>query len=217
MKMINKPQNTGERIEYKRKELKLSYITLGGLIGISPSSIQRYCKGTIKKIPTEMLYKFAEVFEVDVDWLSGLSDIETKPTPPQLEKLPPNFKSVPLLGEIACGSPILAEELAVEFIVSNVLEADFCLRAKGDSMINANINEGDIVFIKSQNMVNNGEIAVVLIDNDATLKRVYYYPNENTLLLHSENSKYKPMVYMNEELNQINILGKALKAMIDIF
>lgn len=215
--MINKPQSTGERIEYKRKELKLSYTTLGELIGLSPSSIQRYCKGTIKKIPTEMLYKFAEVFVVDIDWLSGLSDSETKPTTQHFEKLPPNLKSVPLLGEIACGTPILAEELAEEFIVSNVLEADFCLRAKGDSMINAHINEGDIVFIKSQNVVNNGDIAVVLIDNDATLKRVYYYPNENTLLLHSENIKYKPMIYRNEELDQIKILGKALKAMIDLF
>ena len=90
------------------------------------------------------------------------------------------------------------------------INADFCLTAKGDSMINARINDGDIVFIKEMSMVDNGDIAAVIIDDDATLKRVYYYPEDNTIQLIAENPKFKPLIYKNEELDQIRILGKAV-------
>ena len=90
------------------------------------------------------------------------------------------------------------------------INADFCLTAKGDSMINARIQDGDIVFIKEMPMVDNGEIAAVIIDDEATLKRVYYYPEKNKLVLQAENPKYEPWVYVNEELNEIRILGKAV-------
>ena len=77
-------------------------------------------------------------------------------------------------------------------------------------MINARIFDGDIVFIRSQNSVDNGEIAAVIINDEATLKRVYYYPNEEKLILSPENPKYAPLVYIKEELNDIKILGKAV-------
>ena len=80
-------------------------------------------------------------------------------------------------------------------------------------MINARIFDGDIVFIKSTPEVNNGEIAAVVIDDEATLKRVYYYRNENKLVLSAENPRYAPLVYVNEELDSINILGKAVAFM----
>lgn len=94
--------------------------------------------------------------------------------------------------------------------------ADFCLKAKGDSMINARILDGDIVFIRKQDMVDNGEIAAVIIDNEATLKRAYYYKTENKLVLMSENPKYSPFVYINDELNEVHILGKAIAFQSDI-
>ena len=90
------------------------------------------------------------------------------------------------------------------------IDADFCLTAKGDSMINARIYDGDIVFIKKMPIVDNGDIAAVIIDDEATLKRVYYYPEKNKLVLQAENPKYEPFVYLNEELEQIRILGKAV-------
>lgn len=77
-------------------------------------------------------------------------------------------------------------------------------------MIGARIYDGDIVFIKKQDMVNNGEIAAVIIDNEATLKRVYYYPEKNKIVLNPENPAFEPLVYINEELNEIRILGKAV-------
>lgn len=118
---------------------------------------------------------------------------------------------LPILGTIACGSPIFAEE-NVEGYASPCygISADFCLFAKGDSMVGARIYEGDLVFIKKQPRVENGEIAAVLIDDSATLKRVYLYPEDKKLVLAPENPKYKPLVFVGEEMNSIQILGKAV-------
>ena len=84
-------------------------------------------------------------------------------------------------------------------------------------MIGARIYDGDIVFIKSQSAVNNGEIAAVIISDEATLKRVYFYPDEGKLILSAENPKYAPLVYMNDELNTIKIIGKAIAFQSSIF
>ena len=121
----------------------------------------------------------------------------------------PEMRKVPLLGAIACGEPIYREE--DEWIsLPNDIKADFCLRCQGDSMIDARINDGDIVFIKACPEVENGQIAAVSIDNEVTLKRVFYYPEKNRLVLYPENKAYEPFVYMNEELNDIRILGRAV-------
>ena len=119
--------------------------------------------------------------------------------------------SLPILGEIACGSPIFAEE-NIEGYASPCYghKADFCLYAKGDSMVGARIYDGDLVFVRRQSKVENGDIAVVLVDDSATLKRVYLYPQEQKLVLAPENPKYKPLVFIGQELEQIQILGKAV-------
>jgi repressor LexA len=120
-------------------------------------------------------------------------------------------RRIPVLGEIACGTPILTDEQHDSFVMSGTnLDADFCLRAKGDSMIGARIQDGDIVFIKKSDMVANGEIAAVVIEDEATLKRVYYYPEKSKLILTPENPKYEPLVFMGPELDEIHILGKAV-------
>ena len=123
----------------------------------------------------------------------------------------PTDGKLPIIGEIACGSPIFATE-NIDGYASPCygVSADFCLLAKGDSMIGARIYDGDLVFIKKQPRVENGEIAAVLIDDRATLKRVYLYPQESKLVLAPENPKYKPLVFVGEELLEIQILGKAV-------
>ena len=124
---------------------------------------------------------------------------------------PIKLKRFPMLGEIACGEPIFADEDKEHYIMADMdIDADFCLTAKGDSMINARIYEGDIVFIKEMPIVENGDIAAVIIEDEATLKRVYYYPDDNMLQLVAENPKYKPLVYQGPELDTIRILGKAV-------
>ena len=116
-----------------------------------------------------------------------------------------------MLGNIACGEPIWADEDKESYVMSDMdISADFCLTANGDSMINARIYDGDIVFIRKMPIVNNGEIAAVIIDDEATLKRWYYYKDDNKLMLVAENPKYPPLVYINEELNNIRCLGKAV-------
>ena len=125
--------------------------------------------------------------------------------------IPLSLKKLPILGEIACGEPIYAEEEHESFAaVDSKLDADFCLRAHGDSMTGARIYDGDIVFIRSQSSVDNGEIAAVIINDEATLKRVYYYPEEEKLVLSPENPKYAPLLYVKEELEGIKIIGKAV-------
>jgi len=121
----------------------------------------------------------------------------------------PKMKKVPMLGNIACGEPIFAEEQYGEYIECiNGINADFCLTCKGDSMINARIYDGDIVFIKKQPTVDNGQIGCVLIENDATLKRVYY--KDDKVILRPANPLYDDMVFEDEELNKIKILGRAI-------
>ena len=119
------------------------------------------------------------------------------------------MKKVPRLGTIACGKPIFANEEHGEFDTLPIeIKCDFTLVCKGDSMINARIYDGDIVAIKAQPTVENGEIAAVIIEDEATLKRVYQIGD--TLILQAENPSFADLQYHGEELNQIRILGKAV-------
>ena len=121
----------------------------------------------------------------------------------------PEMRKIPLIGSIACGSPVLAEEHIEEYIdIPRHIHADFALTCKGDSMINARIFDGDVVYIRQQDTVDNGEIAAVLIDGEATLKRVQLF--EDHISLEPENPQYRPLVYWNEEMNTVRILGKAV-------
>ena len=130
---------------------------------------------------------------------------------------PVEKKRFPLLGEIACGEPIFANEDRESYVMAGTdIDADFCLRAKGDSMIGARILDGDIVFIKETNVVDNGDIAAVAVDDEVLLKRFEYAKEENILALHSENPRYKTKRYSGEELEHIRVLGKAVAFQSDI-
>ena len=121
----------------------------------------------------------------------------------------PETRKIPLIGSIACGAPILADEHIEEYIgIPKHIHADFALSCKGDSMINARIFDGDVVYIRQQNTVDSGEIAAVLIDGEATLKRVRVY--DDHISLEPENPQYRPLVYWGEEMNTVRILGKAV-------
>lgn len=149
----------------------------------------------------------AQFFNVSIDYLNG-NDTETYSTYENIIPFP-NTKTVPLLGTIACGEPILAvENIEGDVAMPEHVHADFALKAKGDSMTDARINDGDIVYIRMQPIVQNGEIAAVLIDNEATLKR--FYQKGDTVTLMPCNNKYAPFTYTGEELNDIRILGKAV-------
>lgn len=121
----------------------------------------------------------------------------------------PKMAKIPLLGNIACGDPITAEENLDGFVnAPEEISADFALRCKGDSMIGARILDGDIVLIRQQPDVDDGEIAAVLIDNEATLKRVH--KKAGCLILNPANPSYEPIIITGEELNDVRIIGKAV-------
>lgn len=149
----------------------------------------------------------------------SLNDFLEKLDGKQIVDLKPDIKNIqpittiklPMLGEVACGEPIFCNEDRESYVeVGSDIKADFCLRAKGDSMINARICDGDIIFVRQQSMVDNGDIAVVIINDEATLKRVNYDKAIGELRLIAENPNYQTMIFHGEELNQIKILGKAI-------
>lgn len=132
-------------------------------------------------------------------------DVERANRPQNIVDLP-DTHPVPIIGTIACGTPVLAEQNFQGFTEAPVKNADFALICKGESMINAGIHDGDIVYIKKVPEVENGKIAAVLIDNEATLKRVYRFPDR--LLLQPANPAYPDQVYT--EVNDVRILGLAV-------
>ena len=151
----------------------------------------------------------ADALETTPSYIMGWDVKENTPDGTYPNIKPISVKRFPVLGNIACGEPIFAEEEHESYITAAAdIHADFCLIAKGDSMINARIYDGDVVFIRSQPTVNNGEIAAVIIGDEATLKRVYIKPG--VLQLVAENPAYEPMVFTGDELESVRILGKAV-------
>lgn len=203
----------GEKIKLLRIKNNLTQEDLAIAANTTKQTIHKYETGIISNIPASKVKSIADKLETTPAYLMGWEN-EFSNTAPDFEKygiLPIKTKKFPMLGKIACGEPKYCNEEYETFIEASAnIDADFCLEAKGDSMINARIHNGDVVFIKKQPTVENGEIAAVIIDNEATLKRVYYYPDKNKLVLNAENPAYEPFVYTAEELNQIKILGKAV-------
>lgn len=199
-----------ENLKTHRKKLGLSQAEMAKKLIMSQQGYAKYETGTASPNP-ETLAKIAEIFNCDMEDLTGKTEKPIK------NIFSIKKKKLPLLGEIACGQPIFANEDRESYVMAGTdINADFCLKAKGDSMIGARILDGDIVFIKQAPIVNNGEIAAVIIGEEATLKRVYFYPKKQKLILQAENPKYEPLVYIGEELNEIRILGKAVAFQSDI-
>lgn len=181
----------------KEKQIKAS--ELSRLTGISKARISQYTNGIY--IPkAAALDAIANALGVSRDVLLGNKEQTLLP-----------YKYMPMLGSISCGVPVFVNQENGERIVTDSnIDADFCLIARGDSMKDARICNGDIVFLKSCEMVNNGEIAAVVINDEATLKRVYYYPEQNKIMLIPENPKYQPLIYTGEEIDGIRIIGRAV-------
>lgn len=207
------------------KELRskngITQAELAAILKTAKSTISMYEQG--KREPSfETLEAIADYFNVDMDYLMGRSETpKAVKVVSSLDPLPhPSLLSVqkrkiPLLGEIACGEPIIINpEYETFTTVSDSVHADFALIADGDSMINAGIRSGSLVFIRKQEAVDNGEIAAVAIGDEVTLKRVYYYPDQNQLILNPENPAFPPMIYSGSELEEIHILGRAVACQI---
>lgn len=205
LKTINAAASRGERIRVAREAKQMTQEELGRICGTTKQTIYKYETGAITNIPLDKLESIAKALDVSSSYLAMWDDSFMPDNIIQM----PGKSSIPLVGTIACGTPILAEENREGDVdLPEHIRADFALRCKGDSMINARIFDGDIVYIRQQDRVERGEIAAVLIGTEATLKRVKTF--DDHIILEAENPQYRPMVYWGDEMNDVRILGKAV-------
>ena len=197
------------KIKELREELNKSKAQVARELKIPYTTYVNY-ENEVREPNSEVLIMIANYFHVSVDYLIGRTENRHSINTVAHNLIPlQRIIKIPIIGQIACGSPILAEQNYDEqtFCPDNV-NADFALKCKGDSMIDANIQDGDIVYIKEMPKVENGEIAAVVIGEEATLKKVYYQDDIITLL--PANIDYEPMVFKKEAINEIRICGKAV-------
>ena len=199
-----------ENIKTRREELGMTKVRLAELVGYDRSMITKIEQGKVD-LTQSKISAIAKALQTTTMKLMG--DEEGDDTPSNILPLPKTRK-IPLLGTIACGEPILATDNVAEYVdMDTDIHADFALRCNGDSMINARIFDGDIVYIRKQNSVENGEIAAVLIDgveseSEATLKR--FFRENDKIRLSAENPMYADKQYYGEEMNQVRVIGKAV-------
>lgn len=205
-----------KNIKRRRQQLKMTQTDLALKMGYADKSmIAKIEKGNVD-LPQSKILAFANALETTPGELMGW-DYETEATETvgniyKLDKI-----KLPMLGKVACGEPIFADEDRESYImVGTDIGADFCLQCQGDSMINARIHDGDIVFVKKTDIVENGEIAVVIIDDEATLKRFFYYREQNLVILKPENPKYQDIILTGEQLNQVKVIGRAVAFQSDV-
>lgn len=193
---------------------------LSNLTGIPQSTLSGYFakRSTINVGNLQKIADALNVSKEDIDPIRFKSQQQKPQSPnPDLSKYGiislenRRTKKIPILGEIACGVPIYAEETYNDYVeVDEDIKVDFALRTKGDSMIGDNIVDGDVVLVKKVSMVEPHEIAVVIINDEATLKRVKYDRAKDIVMLEASNPSVPTKLYSGSELEQINILGKVV-------
>ena len=181
-------------------------------VKLNRSDLSQYLSGKVEP-GQEKLSILAMALDVDEAWLMGY-DVPQRHSAAMDNTIPFGFEPLPttvrlpLVGQIACGTPILAEQNLEDYIDAPAsLHATFALRCHGDSMA-PNIQDGDLVYIRRQPMVDNGEIAAVRIGNEATLKRVH--ASASQLILLPDNHSYTPQVYTGPDLEDVAIEGKVV-------
>lgn len=215
--MSMKFEITARRIRQALSNAGMSAKELSEKTGVREASISQYVNGYHK--PSNISAgKIGEILNVNPLWLMGfdepmIKDFSSIPSYPNIR--PVGTRSFPVLSSVACGEPILMQEEREVYVdASEEINADYILIAKGDSMIGARIHDGDLVFVRQQPEVENGEIAAVAIGDEATLKRFYKYGD--VVVLRGENPEFKEMTFTGPELEQVRILGKAVAFQSDV-
>ena len=195
-------------LKNRRTELGLTQLDVANAVGVSEATVSRWESGDIANMKRSRIASLASVLKMSPSIIMGWNEEHEAHMPSNIIPMPA-MRKVPLVGSIACGTPILAEEnLDGTVEAPDHVRADFALRCKGDSMINARIFDGDIVYIRQQESVEHGEIAAVLIETDATLKRVFLFKDH--IELRAENPSFPSIVLIGEDMNQVIIEGKAV-------
>lgn len=212
--------NFGSILRNLRISRDITQSELAAKLGVSRSTVGMYETGA-REPDFEAMEAIADTFNVDMDYLMGRSQVERKnPITPPEDEIPPGFQplpamtEVPLVGRIACGTPITAEENVERMVcVPSKWHATFTLTCEGSSM-EPRIHDGDLVAIRSQPTVENGEVAAVRIEGEATLKRVYLH--SNFIELRAENPNFESIILAKEDMNTVTIEGKAVGLCRDI-
>ena len=200
--------NISNRIRELRAKHGLTLEQVAQQVGVGRSTVRKWETGIIENMRRDKIAKLATALHTTPGYLMGWTDDQEAPLPTNIIPMPV-MEKIPLLGAIACGAPILAQEHIEDYVdMPSHIKSDFALTCKGDSMINARIFDGDIVYIRQQETVDNGEIAAVLVDGEATLKRVRLF--DDHISLEPENPQYRPLVLWGDEMNTVRILGKAV-------
>ena len=207
-------KSSAERLKRLLQYFNIKQTDLSKRTGIPKSAVSMHIKG--ERVPRQdRISDIAEAYNVNEARLMGY-DVPMRKDNPDSDTgfdniYPIELHRIPVLGSVACGEPIFMSEERESYIMSGTeIKADFCLKAKGDSMIGARIMDGDIVFIRSQPEVENGEIAAVAVDDEATLKRFYRDEETGTITLVSENPTYAPMVFTKDSEKMYIFLEKLL-------
>ena len=192
--------------EYRERE-DLTLAEMAQRTGVPAQTLNRYELG--KRAPKiDVAVQIAERLGVNPLWLQGYDVPVLTGVPGGFDPVPETY-TVPRVGAIACGTPILAEQNIETYdAVPNRIRCDFTLVCKGDSMVGAGIEDGDVVYIRQQPEVENNEIAAVMIDGEATLK--YFKRVGDMVLLSPANREYEPIIVSGENLGKVKIVGKAV-------
>ena len=203
-----------DRIKSRRTELGLTVEELAHKMGYKDKSSISKIENGKADIPQSKIAAFADALGTTPAYLMGWEE-QPSPAASREPTVPPGFipmpkmQKVPLVGSIACGTPILAQQnIDGSVDAPEDIRCDFALRCKGDSMIDAGIHDGDAVYIRIQPEVENGEIAAVRIGEEATLKRVYY--DGTTLTLMPANAAFAPMIFTGPQLEEVHIEGRVV-------
>lgn len=185
----------GDKIKERRENLGLSQDDLASKLGYKSRTTIAKMESGANDITQSMVLKLASILETSPGYLMSWGSDDNA------------MRQIPVLGTIAAGEPLYAEQHIENHIaIPESWGIDFALRVKGQSMINAHINDGSIVFCRRQQTVDDGQIAVCLIDGqEATLKRLKWY--DGLLVLHAENPTYEDLVFRGKEKASVQILG----------
>ncbi len=199
------------RLSELRAEKGITMRDAARLLGMPYTTYVNYEKGT-REPNSETLIALANFYQTSVDYLIGKSEARAEPKKPTIPPgfmPPPKMKKVPLIGAIACGDPITAlQNREGDVNAPEDMRCDFALKCHGDSMIGAGIHDGDVVYIRIQPEVENGEIAAVRIGDEATLKRVYLH--SDYIELRPENPAFESIIRRRDEMNDVQIEGRAV-------
>lgn len=193
------------KIKNRRNELGLTLKEVAKALGVSESTVQRYETSEIKNMGIDKVEALANILKVTPEYLMGWSD--EKGGYSSYGALPVTKRTIPVLGNVHCGTPKYADQEYMDLIDTDV-NADFALIAEGDSMIDVGIQDKDLVFVRRKSIVDNGKIAIVLIGEEAAIKRVH--KTGDTLILSPANQNYEPLIFDSSSVEDIKILGEVI-------